>query len=350
MTDDQAQVVQEAVEQYLGSQQGRGFDVGLPQHFTRLVAAVAPRVGEVAADALHVVTAICLLGSGPAAGLAASPPATMRDELFALVQRSVPEPQQRLERTLEFAIAYGCGKWRQGPLEDVGWAARWPGAWSALTRAMIGAVRESDRWLRTHVVGYPPKDADTLWHEATWLAWRLIRPEQRHRVPPGQTIHIASTADDPASTAVVLPRLAVPGWADDTRVPGSKAVWTLVAGEATLRLPETRFLGLPEGTKIIISELEDAVHLHIEPGERGTTTRVQVRRGDTARVMARDAFELAIWECTCGTTHCVERHRLEAWESTQLSLWTFVASAVKGPQPTIQTGSFVQGMYFPLLA
>jgi len=36
-------------------------------------------------------------------------------------------------------------------------------------------------------------------------------------------------------------------------------------------------------------------------------------------------------------------------EETALTLWNFVASAVKGPQLRIQTGSFVQGIYFPLL-
>jgi hypothetical protein len=32
-----------------------------------------------------------------------------------------------------------------------------------------------------------------------------------------------------------------------------------------------------------------------------------------------------------------------------LTLWDYVASAIKGPQATIKTGAFVQGMYFPLL-
>lgn len=36
-------------------------------------------------------------------------------------------------------------------------------------------------------------------------------------------------------------------------------------------------------------------------------------------------------------------------EGTALTLWNFVASAMKGPQLRIQTGSFVQGIYFPLL-
>ena len=77
---------------------------------------------------------------------------------------------------------------------------------------------------------------------------------------------------------------------------------------------------------------------------------------------------LLVWECTCGTTHCQDRHRLNSWDPLQtvktteteesyahkeekpLTLWDFVASAVKGPQLRIQTGSFVQGLYFPLLA
>ena len=44
-----------------------------------------------------------------------------------------------------------------------------------------------------------------------------------------------------------------------------------------------------------------------------------------------------------------EEHSLHK-EEKPLTLWDFVASAVKGPQLRIQTGSFVQGLYFPLLA
>ena len=93
--------------------------------------------------------------------------------------------------------------------------------------------------------------------------------------------------------------------------------------------------------------------------------QVYLKGGEVANV--KGPATLALWECTCGTTHCIERHRLSSWDPAQkvhnavtgggqqkketpLTLWDFVASAVKGPQPRIQTGSFVQGIYFPLLA
>ena len=62
--------------------------------------------------------------------------------------------------------------------------------------------------------------------------------------------------------------------------------------------------------------------------------------------------ELVVWACSCGNINCQRRHRLESWDpaNRDVKLWSFAASAVKGPKRTIGTGSMAQGIYFPLLA
>ena len=60
---------------------------------------------------------------------------------------------------------------------------------------------------------------------------------------------------------------------------------------------------------------------------------------------------LMVLECACGTSACVDRHRLSAWEpSEKITLHSFIASAIKGPNLPIATVSFAQGIYQPYLA
>lgn len=79
------------------------------------------------------------------------------------------------------------------------------------------------------------------------------------------------------------------------------------------------------------------------PVERG----VRLVSGQTATMTG--PFDIAVRECACGTAECERRHRLSSWVAAAVSLWAFVASAVKGPSRSITLGSFAQGMYAALL-
>ncbi len=186
MTEEEARTVQQRVEDYLKSEKAQGFDIGNSQHFDRLVDSVRTPLPHVAKDDLRTVTAMCLLGPGSVTGRAdtltlqlhgatSHPPAAMREELLGILRRLVPDQQERLERVMEFAIAYGCGKWRGAREGNGGWEQQWEGAVRGLIRALEPAVNESSRWLARHVVGFP-KDKDVA-PDASMLAIRLRRPE-----------------------------------------------------------------------------------------------------------------------------------------------------------------------------
>lgn len=345
MTDDEARVVQRCVKEYLKGPQGQGFDIGNPQHFEQLVNHVRVELPNVDEDDLRVVTAMCLLGPE----LAGIPPAAMRKELLGILRQFVPDEQKRLGRVMEFAIAYGCGKWRDIQGEGDGdWRQRWQGAVRGLIRALEPAVEQANRWLEQHVVGFPKNrnvpqnknfpEGTAVWSDASKLVIRLMRSEHPLHLEQGETLSIECAYDGKLEVFTQGYQERIP--------PGAKAVWTLAAGSTELTLPNGQTLALPAGTKVIIIARDDDAIIRVTLNERSQQVRLKV--GEAADVTG--PATLAIWECTCGTTHCIERHRLEAWDPAQVSLWAFLASAVKGPQVTIQTGSFVEGMYFPLLA
>src|SRR5581483_4347459 len=136
--------------------------------------------------------------------------------------------------------------------------------------------------------------------------------------------------------------------------PGAKATWTVPGGEGVLVLPNGQFRALAAGTTVLLIARDEDAIIKTAKNEQSQQTRLSVGEEATLRGPER----LVVWECTCGTTHCQERHRLHSWdplptvrmsetegrpayhkEEKPLTLWNFVASAVKGPQLRIQTGS-----------
>lgn len=345
MTDPQASRVRQLVRAYLsrGRTTRLGFDIGNPAHFTRLAHHVAEHLAapRIKPDDLAVVTAMCLLGP-PTAG---APPRRARRDLLALVRGSAPDEAARLARVIEFAIAYGLGKWRVGGRGA--WDEPWEEARGALARAIEPAVGETYRWLRTIVVALPQRTRDELASHASRLAWRLIRPEKRVEIGSRGVLAITCTGSGTLVT--------VPGWPENKLVPhGARYVLGALA-PAVLDMPQGP-LDLDPGTRLVVIAKELEAKILVLVKNRMTGYRKLVL-GDTAAVSGPTA--LAIWECTCGTETCHLRHRLAAWDPERmvtagdderlLSLWSFGASAVKGPLP-LRASTFVKGMYFPFLA
>jgi hypothetical protein len=267
---------------------------------------------------------------------------------------------------MEFTIAYGCGKWREVQRGYGGWEQRWQGAVRGLVRALEPALAQANRWLAEHVVGFPqdrdvPRDEgfpEDTWSDAWMLATQLVRAEHLLLLGEGETLTIACLHDETQLDASAQDY-------QKTIPPGAKAVWTVQERDGELTLPNSQPLALATGaTVLLIARDEDMI---IKTTVNQQSRQVWLKAGEVANV--KGPAMLALWECTCGTTHCIERHRLSSWDparrvqkkavtgdrerkkaETRLTLWNFVASAVKGPQPLIQTGSFVQGVYFPLLA
>jgi hypothetical protein len=336
MTGDQAEEVQTLAEQFLNSREGRELDVGNPNHFEQLVGRVRPGVSGVAEDDLRVVTAMCWLGPGDA-GI---PRECQRNDLLRVLRASVTQPDDRIKRVMEFVIAYGCGKWRTALEGFGGWEHHWEGAVRGLARAAKRGVRDADTWLRPPaacVVGYPERGRDDLASDTWLLAMRFKHPEHPLHLGKGETLQIQCTVDGAVmKVARDIYEKLLPA--------GAKAVFSVVPPELITSRGVRLALGVE--AKVIVTARDDETRIDVtlDSGKK----QVRLDAGESAAIPG--PASLAIWECSCGSLHCHERHRLVSWNPSQVSLWAFVASAVKGPQPTIQTGSFVAGMYFPLLS
>ena len=363
MTEDEVLTVHTRVTSFLDDQGGRGLDVGNPAHLARLVNHARADFADMAADDVRMVVAMCWLGP-QAAGV---PPPAMRHDLRNILRRCVTNERERVDRVMEFVIAYGCGQWRNVPLGGGGWEHRWHGALRGLVRALEPAVAQANRWLAEHVVKFPqnrgiPNDKNfpedtAVWSDAWLLATRLVRPEHSLHLEEQESLTFTCGPEgiDCVSSAQDYRH---------TIFPGAKAIWTVPEGIGVFVLPNGQSRALAAGTTVLlIARDEDAI---IKTAKNGQSQQTHLSTGEEAIVQGTKM--LVAWECTCGTTHCQERHRLHSWdplltvrmteteerytyeEEKQLTLWDFVASAVKGPQLHIQTGSFVQGLYFPLLA
>lgn len=342
MDDQQTAEIMRYVHRFLDGIEGEGLDVGKAESFERMVDYVqshVPLAHQIEDDELRAVTAMCWLG--PRAGI---PPQRLREELIGIIRHHAPEPDERCGRIMEFVIAYGCGKFRDLFKGEGEWHERWPGAMQALQRALEPSVRKSDRWLRmrARVVGYPQKENADLCGEAWVLTLRLIHPEMPlHLTNSGLQIQCT----DDGVELLVSDSTDVASSYFDSVPNGSKIVFTVIDTDTTLWLREKDLLSFSPRTTVIIAARDDEARITAELN--GRTERARIRFWESAWVAS--PVSLTFWRCTCGHKRCADRHRLEAWQPNEVRLWSFVASAVKGPQPSVQVGSFIAGMYFSLL-
>ena len=362
MTDEQVLAIQQFVEHYLSSKAGRFLDIGVPAHFAALVEAARSTVTTVREEALWIVVATCWLGPRRA-GI---PPASVREQLQELLQGYASDEPARLARVMEIVIAYGCGKWRQVFAGSGGWEHRWQGAMRGLVRAMEPAVAQANRWLAAHVVNFPNEhegsrrgasSGDTTdWSDAWLLGIRFVCPEKALRLQDDEVLTLECTT---RGIELLAPEQGYQFFVP----PGAKALWTVQEYTGAIELPHGQSLPLPAHTTLLFIARDDDVIL--KTTTEGRERQMRLRVGDSATLTG--PATLSLRECTCGTTHCIERHRLAGWDPRQkvqkadaeenqtkiegsLTLWDCLAAAVKGPQATMKTGAFVQGLYFPLLA
>jgi hypothetical protein len=317
---------------------------GVREYFKDLVAAGREALPAPLApgdeDELRVVTAMSWLGPhGPA------PPGGLRDHLLNGVLRSmIPDLDERLGRGLEFTLAYGCGRWALPPGPGAWYTTPWPNAVTVLRQEIQGWVREVLDWLVLQTTT-GPTDARA---DAHLLALLLLHP-------------LTTVAHDPEHP----PRIFREGGVTEIRVScrppallgdGAKYVFR-VLGPAVVksfakaeepRIEQTYDLkrrDWAEGTRAVVTSRPLATWIEV-PGVR----RLELAPWQWAIVEA--PHDLEIFECACGTKGCPTKHRLDAWDpadARKIALWSFLASAVKGPHSEPRYGSIVAGMYYPLL-
>lgn len=346
MTDPEAQAIHLAVRRFCERRSG---SIDFTAEWFDWVVASVPPAPTAARDDVRAVCALAWIGPDEAG----PPPPLHRTRLLRLLGELLPDPDERRERAYEFAVAYGCGKWRvvDGNSGDP-WDGRWPEAIRALARAGAPAVGECSRWLSGLFTGWVAGDFQTWWGVSTLLAYPYILPEHRLR-----SVETLTVTCEPGAV-----RLDEPALGYSSRFPaGARAVWSVVCGDARLTWSDGTIVVLSPSTRIVARAGDDDAVVTALPlsGRRSKRT---VEPGETLHVGGADV-EVAVWECTCGTDRCEERHRLESWDPTAvvfrnvesggarerqpvaLTLWSHFANAIKGPEATLRPGSFVAGMY-----
>lgn len=152
----------------------------------------------------------------------------------------------------------------------------------------------------------------------------------------GDLIHIAPFSEEPIRA-------------------GSKRTLQLAGGTGILSKNGKGVHRIGQGQRLILQVRDDQkAVIRLATSENGGK-QLQFGFNDDVKLVftgkPRSTFEL--WNCTCGTWHCDQRHRSESWDPVRLpraaTFLSFVYSAVNGPQPKLQVNSFISGMYYALL-
>lgn len=341
MKDDETKIVQQSIAQYLRNKPG--FNVADIHDVTLLIDHVSQEAfydslcGETDAD-IKCVTVMC--ATGPENPI---PPQEMRKQLLKLTHEHT---EGQIERFIEIVITFGCGKWREPDKNNENpWYRIWPRAVIALGRIGEMPVRECNFWLSKNVLGYSREDfwfskkgKDVIWSDANFLALQLITPDKPLHVEHEQSLQISCTDEDT--------KLQVIGGGYCRALPAGAKVVFEVKDRAVIQrsnvMEDMRDLYIDTSFNTLARDGETRISFSSDQSD------LRLNEGQSAISQGPASFLLR--ECTCGTAKCTTLHRLEAWvPSPKISLRSFLASAIKGPQIDIKVGSFQQGMYLPML-
>jgi len=332
------------------------FDMGNPTHFGGLVEVAARECGcDPSDEETRLAVALGVFGPcGPAESRAGVPPPSgpVFHQVLEILRAHVADSEQRLERITEFVIAYGCGKWRAMDAKGGPWAGCWSGAFLGLVRLVLAAVRDANKWLPKAIRGFPSRSDDRFDSDATMLARWFLEPSQFYRVAPEDEVQVERTLKEPLAT------IASRHWKIEVR-PGARQVFTLCGNDAELEVEGRERSGLPAGSTLAIKAGEGVTTISIRKPAETQPYPVRLNPGDRAVLHGLTGLEQ--WHCSCATRACSATHRLAGWDPATivraaggrrvpLTLPSFIASAVNGPDARMRTGAFVEGMYFALLS
>ncbi len=343
MDDQQVTEVHRAVNTYL--RENPGFNLLNPNHFPQLVDEMHRQISFTEDtnpnEIFTSVVAMCAVGPERS-----SPPGKIVQEyLKTFKDNSVAG----IDRVVEIAVAYGCGKWRDIASEGDPWCRQWARALSVMIKGIESAVRESNVWLSTRVVGYPEASfwnsedgRDAVYRDAALLALYMINSQSLNplHISNKGVLDIICESD---GTTIKVKDLNY----EQYLPPGARAVFEINGSACLKKLSETGNEGersFNKGTQINILAQDVAAEIKFT----GSIKQISLKIGESA--MIADPIDISWWECCCGNKNCATRHRLDAWlPSTKINLWSFLASAVKGPESVFKVNTFVTGMYYPLL-
>jgi hypothetical protein len=135
----------------MAAENRQDFDITQPAQFESLLRYVQANLGEHAAncpeDQLALKIAVCILGKGNPG----EPPFGVMDDLHQLLINRIPDQDERVRRSVEFVIAYGCGWERQtqNSWSPPDWVTKkWLSALRVLERLILRYTRQAYDALR----------------------------------------------------------------------------------------------------------------------------------------------------------------------------------------------------------
>lgn len=351
LTDEHIACIQKAVCRY--RQQNTGYTVVGKGRFDELLEFVRDQTVveitiSVTDEEWHSLVALSVLGPSPI-----RIPDVIREKFHEVVDHHSGED---LDRILELAIAFGCGKWRVVNLDQGLWHGNWDEAILALARTMEPFIKESNIWLSKCVIGYPDID---FWksgygngfirNEALMITQRIIAPLRPLHMQQGQYFHIHCTPDiTEIEISCCKYTQSIP--------PGGKIVFEVDEPASIISDADINTnLNLDAGERIVVLSSDQETKIMF-PDRKKTAKKKTNRKKEftlnlNESVSILGPNNIVLWNCTCSHKNCQKAHCLESWvPSKKISLWSFLGSAVKGPDKIIQSGTFIKGMYYPLLA
>jgi hypothetical protein len=349
-------VVAEEVDRHRESPAGAGFQPTHLKHFTILFASLVlnPRIVvlHVKPEVVGVAAALHLLSPSTAP----YPPCEVQEVVAKVLRRIERRRIVRLALLPHLVLGIGAGVRGVNFAFAPAWLPPWDGAVAGLIEMHKPFLAQSNKWAEGAIVGFPrrfrlgTREFDTEADEgqaldamAAILAMRMIHPADTLQIGRRKTMTIKCY---PGATEVLYQGRLY----KDLRA-GAKYVMTL-GDRATLTGLDRRWLA-PAWARLVFAAREDFMRGDLIP-RSGPAKKIILAPGRKLRL--HGPARLHVHQCTCGTKHCVERHRLASWNHRKVDLLNFIASAVKGTliargaaSSQITLGAFVAGMYFALL-
>jgi len=350
MTDEEAQVVWQTIMDYLHE-----YPKTLPNRdwlkvVTHIRGNTACHCDE---DDLRMVVAMSLLGPHDSC-----PPGDLRNQLLCKMRNLQQQTaQNQLDRVFEYTLAWGCG-WDRKTARGGDWYDVWGDAVSELAKTLVKFVKQTDLWVAAllELHKYGVKQGIQEWsREAIFLANWLAEPLASLPIGQNESLILTWTRDgfEDADYYRQVPSGGKVVFSFD-----SQATVAFKAGSvaqvayfnqhgnqvncgsgAIMRLASYDGFG---SCQIWSEDKRDRDHV---------LTNVELKPYDSLEIPG--PAQVSRWLCGCGNERCADRHRMSSWKPLDRragSLWSFGASAVKGPHVRFKPKTYIAGMKAALLA
>jgi len=298
---------------------------------------------------------------------------------FEAVWDKVPHnKQQKLRKIVDHLVVVGV---QESVARSENWSPAMDVFYTLLNgnpRRYHGPIGECARFLRGNPIGPPGEngaqamdglipDLDLCWQEdfrldanyhVAAIMNRILQPFIEWPTFVSGDFITFDWDDEREAVVVESHWPSVPELQQD-RVPvGARRTYRLKKGSAVLRRGGIEWAKVPEGQRMILRVMDHSkaqIQLAVPMGRDNIGGHIlSFGPGDGVCLETlTDGTIIEAWSCTCGTWKCDKRHRLAAWDPwtmpAEMTLKSFLWTAVKGATAQLHIKSFISGMYYAML-